>query len=203
MATKTALDKLREVVESRGRAAVLQDTGLSKQYLSNLLGGNKPFGLNARNRFEEALGLPSGYFTVDTAPEGGARQAGTLPVIAWADVGRISLDDATQRVVFDTNRCSAGSFMVLIDGEAMVSPAATERSLLPGTYVAIDPEASAKPGDFVLARHPGAELPVVRKLISDSGQLYLVALNPRFNELVKVTPQVEILGRAVGVVAML
>ena len=200
---KTALDKLRDLVQARGRPAVLQDTGLSKQYLSNLLGGNKPFGLNARNRFEEALGLPDGYFTVDTVSDKPPRQAGSLPVISPADVGRIDLATVTQRIVFDTTRCGPEAYMVLIEGESMVSPSANERSLPPGTFVAIDPDAPAKAGDFVIARHPGATQPVLRKLISDSGQLYLTTLNPRFNELVKVTPQVEILGRAMGVVAML
>lgn len=200
---RTPLDKLRALVEARGRLAVLQDTGLSKQYLSNLLSNRKPFALNARNRFEEGLGLPAGYFTLDTAPDRPPRQAGSLPVINIADAGRIDLSTVSQRIVFDTSRCGAAAYMVLAEGEAMVSPSATERSLPPGAFVAIDPEAPAKPGDFVIARHPGAPVPVLRKLISDSGQQYLAALNPRFSDLVKVTPDVQILGRAMGLVALL
>lgn len=200
---KSATEKLRELVEKRGRIAVLQDTGLSKQYLSNLLTGHKPFALNARTRFEEALGLPAGYFSADSVDMGSAMRAGYLPVIRPEEIGRIDLDDVQERVFFDARRCSPSSYMLLMEGDSMVSPSPFERSLPPGSHVAINPAIEAKAGDFVAARHPGVLQPVVRKLIQDSGQLYLVALNPKYGELVKVTASVEILGRVMGVVALL
>jgi len=200
---KSATDKLKELVEKRGRVSVLQDTGLSKQYLSNLLTGQKPFALNARTRFEEALGLPEGYFSVDSVDMGSAMRAGYLPVIRAEDIGRIDLDSVQERVFFDARLSTAGSYMLLIEGDSMVSPSSFERSLPPGAHVAVNPDAEAKTGDFVVAKHPGALQPVVRKLISDSGQLYLVALNPKYGELVKVTKDVQILGRVMGVVALL
>jgi transcriptional regulator with XRE-family HTH domain len=204
MRIRTPKEKLAALVEQRGRQYVLDKSGLSKQYLSNLLRGQSPFGQAAQNRMEALLGLPAGHFSDESASVVlSPTQTGRLPSMRLADVGRQAPGDSGEFVLFPADLCRPGMFAVVMDSVAMVSPVPGERSLPPGAHIAIDPEREPKPGDFVLCRIPGQPQATLRKLIEDSGVRYLSTLNPDMRELVKLTPSVELLGTACGVIALL
>lgn len=198
--TKSARKLLEDLVAAHGRGYVLERTGLSKQYLSNLLRGAKPFGPSARNTFEESLGLPPGYFASGgIAPQERARVA-YLPVLAWSEVGRVDLSTVEKTMPF-AGTPSEHSFVLTIESDAMVSPTTSERSLPPGAHIVVDPAAPFAAGDFVVAQVPDHPTAIVRKVIEDGGVRYLAAVNPRYSELVKITAKVQVVGRVVAAIA--
>lgn len=85
---------------------------------------------------------------------------------------------------------NSNCFGLVIDGDSMESTQGN--SFLGGTHIIIDPEATAKPSDYVLAQTAPDQI-VFKQLISDMGQNYLKPLNPRYS-VTKMTETMEIIG---------
>lgn len=88
------------------------------------------------------------------------------------------------------------SFWLAIEGDSMAAPVGVSPSLPEGTMVLLDSGVEPLPGKLVLAAlHDGTQL-TFRKLIQDSGQLYLKPLNPSY-PLISIENQQDILAVAV------
>lgn len=201
-AVKSPRALLVELVEKQGRAQFMERTGISKQYLSNLLNGLRPLNPKIREQIEQGLGLPPGWFASGGDVVGGARSRVVyLPVLKWANVGEPVHHSKVTHVMPYAEPLSPAAFVLSVETDAMVAPSAHQRSLVPGSYIVVDPQATARVGDFVVALTPGASAGVVRQLIEDGGVQYLCALNPRYAELVKVTGSVRIIGRVMAAIS--
>lgn len=67
-------------------------------------------------------------------------------------------------------------------------PGSAMEPLFPtGTCLIADPERAAKHGDYVLVVLKDEQLPLFRQFIVDGDHHYLRALNPAFNELIRLT----------------
>jgi SOS-response transcriptional repressor LexA len=199
---KSPIALLTDLVERHGRAQLLERTGISKQYLSNLLNGAKPLGPKIRDTIEQRLDLPPGWFASGGDAAGGARSRVVyLPVMKWDHLGARPHPNTTTSVMPYAEPLSSAAFVLPVETDAMVAPTAHERSLTPGSYIVVEPEAPARVGDFVVALLDGARAGIVRQLIEDGGFKYLGALNPRYVELVKVNDRVKIIGRVMACIA--
>lgn len=70
------------------------------------------------------------------------------------------------------------AFWLPVTGDAMTAPRGL--SISEGMLVLVDPAIEAGPGKLVVAQWPSSGRATLRKLVEESGQLYLVALNPTY-----------------------
>lgn len=81
--------------------------------------------------------------------------------------------------VSTTKKASDNAFWLEVDGHSMTAPAGSKPSFPEGMLILVDPEEPVDPGDFCIARLNGDEF-TFKKLIKDSGQVFLQPLNPQF-----------------------
>lgn len=84
-----------------------------------------------------------------------------------------------ERWVSTTKKASERSFWLEVNGHSMTAPAGSKPSFPEGMLILVDPEEPVDPGDFCIARLGGDEF-TFKKLIKDSGQVFLQPLNPQF-----------------------
>lgn len=107
------------------------------------------------------------------------------PVFSHVQAGMFSpeLRTFTQRDaegwVSTTKKASDAAFWLEVDGHSMTAPAGSRPSFPEGMLILVDPDEPVDPGDFCIARLNGDEF-TFKKLIKDSGQVYLQPLNPQF-----------------------
>lgn len=107
------------------------------------------------------------------------------PVFSHVQAGMFSPEFRTfterdaERWVSTTKKASDNAFWLEVDGHSMTAPAGSKPSFPEGMLILVDPEEPVDPGDFCIARLGGDEF-TFKKLIKDSGQVFLQPLNPQF-----------------------
>lgn len=107
------------------------------------------------------------------------------PLLSWtqaASIGRASHDTAPDNLRVEPSGITAQGkgFWLEVRGDSMAAPTGMAPSLPEGTMVLFDSDAPATPGKLVLATLANSQDTTFRKLIKDSGQLYLKPLNPSY-----------------------
>ncbi|CDF94672.1 cI [Pseudomonas sp. SHC52] len=104
------------------------------------------------------------------------------PVSDWHDVGEIREVDPERysqaRYELTDYHAQGDAFWLVVMGDAMTAP--TGLSIPEGMSILVDPAIEAVPGKLVVAQLPGSSDATFRKLIEESGQQYLVPLNPTY-----------------------
>ncbi|UZE08210.1 LexA family protein [Pseudomonas corrugata] len=104
------------------------------------------------------------------------------PVSDWHDVGEIREIDTDRysqaRFELTDYHAQGDAFWLVVMGDAMTAPAGL--SIPEGMSILVDPAIEAVPGKLVVAQLPGSSDATFRKLIEESGQQYLVPLNPTY-----------------------
>ena len=95
------------------------------------------------------------------------RESGQSAYTPASDKQRFELTDYHAR---------GAAFWLTVTGDSMTAP--TGQSIAEGMLILVDPEAEVVPGKLVIAQWPNSEEAVFRKLDEQSGQRYLVPLNP-------------------------
>ena len=132
----------------------------------------------------------------DTSTEEGLRLAQKYnpyfryPVSDWHDVGEVRDGDAGRYELTDYH-AQGDAFWLVVVGDAMTAP--TGLSIPEGMSILVDPAVEAVPGKLVIAQLPGSSDATFRKLIEESGQQYLVPLNPTYPKTL-YTEQCRIIG---------
>ncbi|RAH37799.1 LexA family transcriptional regulator [Halomonas sp. SL1] len=109
-----------------------------------------------------------------------------------------ALTQAIEKKYYETTGYTSKdvSFWLALEGDSMAAPVGVSPSLPEGTMVLLDSGKTPTPGKLVLAAlHDGTQL-TFRKLIKDSGQLYLKPLNPSY-PLISLDNQTNVLAVAV------
>ena len=107
------------------------------------------------------------------------------PVFSHVQAGMFSPEFRTfterdaERWVSTTKKASDNAFWLKVEGHSMTAPAGSKPSFPEGMLILVDPEEPVDPGDFCIARLGGDEF-TFKKLIKDSGQIFLQPLNPQF-----------------------
>ena len=76
-------------------------------------------------------------------------------------------------------KASDSAFWLEVEGNSMTAPTGYKPSFPDGMLILVDPEQAVEPGDFCIARLGGDEF-TFKKLIRDSGQVFLQPLNPQY-----------------------
>ncbi|HEB0856984.1 TPA: LexA family transcriptional regulator [Citrobacter freundii] len=107
------------------------------------------------------------------------------PVFSHVQAGMFSPEFRTfterdaERWVSTTKKASDNAFWLEVEGHSMTAPAGSKPSFPEGMLILVDPDEPVDPGDFCIARLGGDEF-TFKKLIKDSGQIFLQPLNPQF-----------------------
>lgn len=117
------------------------------------------------------------------------------PVSDWHDVGEVREVDpehySQARYELTDYHAQGDAFWLVVMGDAMTAP--TGLSIPEGMSILVDPAIEAVPGKLVVAQLPGSSDATFRKLIEESGQQYLVPLNPTYPKSL-YTEQCRIIG---------
>ena len=117
------------------------------------------------------------------------------PVSDWSEVGGIREGDLASysqaRYELTDYHAQGDAFWLVVVGDAMTSPSGL--SIPEGMSILVDPAIDAVPGKLVVAQLPDSSDATFRKLIEESGQPYLVPLNPTYPKTL-YTEQCRIIG---------
>lgn len=103
-----------------------------------------------------------------------------------------------QRYELTDYHAQGAAFWLTVVGDSMTAP--TGQSIGEGMLILVDPEAEAVPGKLVIAQWPDSAEAVFRKLDEQSGQRYLVPLNPTWPKML-FTDKCRIIGVVVQAIA--
>ncbi len=94
---------------------------------------------------------------------------------------------------FEASDYDAGgeAFWLQVAGDAMTAPSGP--SIADGMMILVDPALAAEPGQLVVAQWAGSSQATFRKLFEESGQRYLVPLNPTYPKAL-LTDECRIIG---------
>ncbi|BBP66015.1 peptidase [Pseudomonas sp. Cab53] len=98
------------------------------------------------------------------------------PVSEWHQVGHVR--EGEVRYELTDYHAQGEAFWLVVMGDAMTAPSGL--SIPEGMSILVDPAIEAVPGKLVVAYLPGSSDATFRKLIEESGQRYLVPLNPTY-----------------------
>ncbi|AKK01257.1 Cro/Cl family transcriptional regulator [Pseudomonas chlororaphis] len=98
------------------------------------------------------------------------------PVSEWHQVGHVR--EGEIRYELTDYHAQGEAFWLVVMGDAMTAPSGL--SIPEGMSILVDPAIEAVPGKLVVAYLPGSSDATFRKLIEESGQRYLVPLNPTY-----------------------
>lgn len=132
-----------------------------------------------------------------------AKSQGRVPVISWIQAGEFSevLDifhpgeAVSWADAWHTNP-SATSYALVVEGDSMTN-ASGSRSFPEGTTLIVDPEAAAKPGDFVIAKDVVNQRATFKQLMTDGARYYLKPLNPAYPTIEIDDPSLRVIGRVI------
>ncbi|EDQ6557242.1 LexA family transcriptional regulator [Salmonella enterica] len=124
------------------------------------------------------------------------------PVFSHVQAGMFSPEFRTftqrdaEKWVSTTKKASDSAFWLEVEGHSMTAPAGSRPSFPEGMLILVDPKDPVDPGDFCIARLCGDEF-TFKKLIKDSGQVFLQPLNPQF-PIMPCNEQCRVVGKVVA-----
>jgi SOS-response transcriptional repressor LexA len=127
-----------------------------------------------------------------------AKDVTMVPLIGWVQTGIWTEaeepipSDQIEEWVPTRARVSPRAYALSVEGDSMINPRGSP-TFPEGSRIIVEPMRPAHPGDFVIAQRDDWPKATFKKLREDSGQLYLVPLNPQYQALV-VDKHVRILG---------
>lgn len=163
--------------------------GMSQGGVGHWLNKRRVPSLADMNRVLEELGL--GYLEVVQEVREKARDAPALstqynpyfryPVNHWSGLCEVREErQAYGAARFETTDYHArgDAFWLPVTGDAMTAPSGL--SIAAGMMILVDPALSAEPGNLVVAQWADRPHATFRQLLEESGQRYLVPLNPTY-----------------------
>lgn len=162
--------------------------GMSQGGVGHWLNKRRAPSLADMNRVLAALGL--GYLEValdireraDEVPlEKNYNPYFRYPVSDWKGLCEIREERApysTARFELTDYRAHGDAFWLPVTGDAMTAPSGL--SVSAGMMILVDPAIAAEPGKLVVAQWAESPQATFRQLLEESGQLYLVPLNPTY-----------------------
>lgn len=119
-------------------------------------------------------------------------------LISWTDINKWqkATVKTKTRMGKDMIPCnsphSEGAYALRVIGDTMTCNGSD--SFPPGVIIVVDPEQTAKDGDFVIASIKGEEQPTFKKLVVDGSRQYLKPLNPQYPT---ITGNFKVIGRVI------
>ncbi|MCK6188448.1 LexA family transcriptional regulator [Pseudomonas sp. EYE_354] len=183
--------------------------GMSQGGVGHWLNKRRVPSLADMNRVLEELGL--GYLEVVQEVREKTSQASPpathynpyyrYPVSDWKGLCEIREERAAYgaaRFELTDYHAQGDAFWLPVTGDAMTAPSGL--SIAAGMMILVDPAITAEPGKLVVAQWANSAHATFRQLLEESGQLYLVPLNPTYPKQL-FTDDCRILGVAVQATA--
>lgn len=134
------------------------------------------------------------------------REANTIarvPVISWVQAGNFceAIDnfapgDADEWLPCPVP-CGTRTYALRVVGDSMTSPYPHERSYPEGITIFVDPDKAYENGSRVIAKVPATNEVTFKKLVMDSGRVFLRPLNPAYPT-TDITSEIHICGVIIG-----
>jgi SOS-response transcriptional repressor LexA len=162
--------------------------GMSQGGVGHWLNKRRAPNLTDMNRVLTALGL--GYLEValdireraeEALPEKNYNPYFRYPVSDWKGLCEVREERATYgaaRFELSDYHAQGDAFWLPVTGDAMTAPSGL--SVSAGMTILVDPAIKAEPGKLVVAQGAANPQATFRQLLEESGQLYLVPLNPTY-----------------------
>jgi len=186
-----------------------EELGMTQGGIGHWLRGSRHPSLDEIGEVFHYLGITNvifnhdGTFTVGgQLSEAPVKKQFEYPVFSQVQAGMFSPEFRTfterdaEGWVSTTKKASDNAFWLEVDGHSMTAPAGSRPSFPEGMLILVDPEESVDPGDFCIARLGGDEF-TFKKLIKDSGQVFLQPLNPQF-PMIPCHEQCRVVGKVVA-----
>ncbi|WP_369064234.1 LexA family protein [Enterobacter sp. MALB-1] len=174
------------------QAQLSEELGITQGALSHWLNGRRSASLAEIGSIFRILGIVGATLNLDGTFTIGSGQFYEppkphfeYPVFSKVQAGMFSPEfrPFTKRDadnwVSTTIKASDNAFWLEVDGHSMTAPTGSRPSFPEGILILVDPEEPVVPGDYCIARLGGDEF-TFKKLIKDSGQVFLQPLNPQF-----------------------
>lgn len=162
-----------------------------------------------RMRKTDAPDEDSGQFNGEPSNVGDVEQPTRMyryPVVsevaagAWAEAEEPYPNGYSDRYEATDYKAKGPAFWLEVVGESMTAPSGT--SVPEGMLILVDTGVEARPGKLVVAKVPSSNKATFKKLIEDTGRLYLKPLNPEF-KMMPCSDDCKIIGVAVRVTGFL
>jgi len=187
------MDKWIELVKAKMKelhitqVVLAERLGMSQGGVGHWLTKRRQPSVDDMNRVLQELGLEFLEVAMvirepDTSTEAGLALAQKYnpyfryPVSEWHQVGHVR--EGEIRYELTDYHAQGEAFWLVVMGDAMTAPSGL--SIPEGMSILVDPAIEAVPGKLVVAYLPGSSDATFRKLIEESGQRYLVPLNPTY-----------------------
>ncbi len=205
--TMDIIDRIKYKMEKRGMISkdLAARLGVSKGTVSNILNRQQSRGIdeNTVEKIARILKTTPMYlrYGIEDSVEPGPEVKGYVPVISWIAAGQW-MEMEEHFVTDDTefvpcpNTHGQRTYALRVTGDSMTSP--TGISFPEGYLIFIDPDQTAKVGDFVIARvkNPSTQSGVTfKQLAIDGATPYLRPLNPSHRP---IFDEFDIIGRVIG-----
>ncbi|WP_122583217.1 LexA family protein [Pseudomonas viridiflava] len=119
---------------------------------------------------------------------------------AWAEAVEPYPNGYSDRYEATDYKAKGPAFWLEVVGDSMTAPSGI--SVPEGMLILVDTGVEARPGKLVVAKVPSSDKATFKKLIEDTGRLYLKPLNPEF-KMMPCSDDCKIIGVAVRVTGFL
>lgn len=199
---KHRLAKLLGTRYNGDRAQLINESGLSKGRISQLLDPEQTFGERAARELERKLGLPDRWLEVEefnnTEPAPSIREG--VPLISWIKAGSWSeasdpLQPGEAEAWVPTLKpTSARAYALRVRGDSMTS--GHGRSYPEGCIIIVEPERrSPVNGERIVAKLDGSDDVTFKVYKEEDGRRWLQPLNPNHEP---IRQPFKVLGTVVG-----
>jgi SOS-response transcriptional repressor LexA len=177
--------------------------GVTQGAVGHWLNGKREPKLEMINRLLAVLGVP-GLAIIVPGPNG-AEGAAPLPppdrlyrypVVSWVTAGDWAeavepFEPGAADYELSDYKAKGPAFWLKVRGDSMTSPVG--QSVPEGMLILVDTGIEPSPGKLVIAKLPESNEATFKKLVEDSGQRFLKALNPSY-PLIPLNPQCRVIG---------
>lgn len=191
------ISELKQLIDTRAegsQALFARLLGKSPSQVNQWLAGKRPIGAKIEKDILEKFGptLSEGPNVRSAAP---AR--GVVPVISivragtWGEINDHIPDGAE---TFSVREAKVGphAFALRVDGDSMTWDG--QPNFPHGTMLIVDPDRSARAGDYVIAKNTDKQAALFKKLVTDGSAWLLKSLNHDFKPIPIEDPSVRIIG---------
>ncbi|MCS4251169.1 MULTISPECIES: LexA family transcriptional regulator [unclassified Pseudomonas] len=164
--------------------------GMSQGGVGHWLNKRRVPSLEDMNRLLQALGLGDLEVALEIRERSAPHEPSPAkhynpyfryPVSDWKSLCETREERATydtRRFELTDQRCAGAAFWLPVTGDAMAAPSGL--SIGAGMMILVDPAVEAEPGKLVVAQWANSTRATFRQLREESGQLYLMPLNPTY-----------------------
>jgi len=145
-----------------------------------------------------------GPWEVDDANVASVDLGKAVPLISWVQAGTfcdvedwLPPGEADEWVEPQASTPGKHAFALRVVGDSMTSPIPGDRSFPDGAVIIVDPERSAGPGDFVVAKDVDTQQATFKRLMHDGGRWFLKPLNPSYPTVEIDDPGIRVIGRVI------